>query len=323
MLRVSDLSVSIGTAADFVDIVSSVSFEIGKGEILGLVGESGCGKSMTSLAVMGLLAEGGPWLRAGRAELAGFDVIHLPPYRRVESGHGGIAMIFQEPMSSLNPVMKIGEQIEEAIRVHEKLSGAALTRRARELIDMVRIPDAGLQLGAYPHQLSGGMRQRVMIAIALACLPQVLIADEPTTALDVTVQAQILSLLRELCDSLGLSILFITHDLGIVAQLVDRVAVMYAGRIVETAAVAQLFKRPAHPYTEALMACLPDPEHFSRRLTTILGQSAKPGEITKGCAFAPRCRKVAEICVADAVPYAKLSDDHYALCRFPDAGLQP
>src|SRR5882724_4066555 len=233
MLSVSDLSVSIGTRTDFTDIVSSVSFEIGKGEILGLVGESGCGKSMTSLAVMGLLPEGGPWVRTGRAELAGFDVIHSPPYRRVETGHGCIAMIFQEPMSSLNPVMKIGEQIEEAIRVHEKLSGDALTRKARELLELVRIP------------------------------------DEPTTALDVTVQTQILSLLRELCDSLGLAILFITHDLGVVAQLVDRVAVMYAGRIVETAAVAQMFERPAHPYTEALMSCLPDPARFSRRLTTI------------------------------------------------------
>src|SRR3954464_14889558 len=309
MLRVSDLSVSIGTRADFTDIVSSVSFEIGKGEILGLVGESGCGKSMTSLAVMGLLPEGGPWVRTGRAELAGFDVIHSPPYRRVETGHGGIAMIFQEPMSSLNPVMKIGEQIEEAIRVHEKLSGEGLTRRARELLELVRIPDAALQLGAYPHQLSGGMRQRVMIAIALACQPQVLIADEPTTALDVTVQAQILSLLRELCDTLGLSILFITHDLGVVAQLVDRVAVMYAGRVVETATVEQVFAHPAHPYTEALMSCLPDPTHSKQRLTTIPGQAARPGQVRRGCAFAPRCRYAVATCVDMAPPTAALSDN--------------
>ena len=317
MLRVRDLSVSIGTPTDFTDIVSLVSFEIKKGEILGLVGESGCGKSMTSLAVMGLLAKGGPWIRSGRAELSDFDVIHLPPYRRVETGHGGIAMIFQEPMSSLNPVMKIGEQIKEAISVHERLSGDAQKRKARELLEIVRIADASLQLDAYPHQLSGGMRQRVMIAIALACQPQVLIADEPTTALDVTVQAQILSLLRELCDSLGLSILFITHDLGVVAQLVDRVAVMYAGRIVETATVEQIFAQPAHPYTEALMSCIPGPDHRSRRLITIPGQAAKPGQVKMGCAFAPRCRKVAKICVGDAVPYAQLSDSHSALCRFP------
>src|SRR3954468_17856994 len=317
MLTVSDLSGSIGTRADFTDIVSSVSFLIGKGEIVGLVGESGCGKSMTSLAVMGLLPEGGPWVRTGRAELAGFDVIHSPPYPRVEAGHGGIAMIFQEPMSSLNPVMKIGEQIEEAIRVHEKLSGDALTRKARELLELVRIPDAALQLGAYPHQLSGGMRQRVMIAIALACRPQVLIADEPTTALDVTVQTQILSLLRELCDTLGLAILFITHDLGVVAQLVDRVAVMYAGRVVETATVERVFAHPAHPYTEALMSCLPDSSRSKQRLTTIPGQAARPGQVRTGCTFAPRCRYAVETCVDQAPPGAILSDNHRALCHFP------
>src|SRR5205814_8692306 len=177
---------------------------------------------------------------------------------------------------------KVGDQIEEAIAVHQRTSGAKQTLKARELLEMVRIPDAAIQLGAYPHQLSGGMRQRVMIAIALACQPQVLIADEPTTALDVTVQTQILSLLRELCDSLGLAILFITHDLGVVAQLVDRVAVMYARRIVETAAVTRMFEAPAHPYTEALMACLPDPAHFPRRLPTIPGQAAKPGQVKKG-----------------------------------------
>lgn len=317
MLHVSDLSVAIGTRSDFTDIVSSVSFEIGRGEILGLVGESGCGKSMTSLALMGLMVEGGPWIRSGQVALDGFNVIDMPPYRRVESGHGGIAMIFQEPMSSLNPVLKIGEQIEEALAVHEGLAGAGRTRKARELLEMVRIPDAALQLGAYPHQLSGGMRQRVMIAIALACRPKVLIADEPTTALDVTVQAQILSLLRELCDTLGLSILFITHDLGVVAQLVDRVAVMYAGRIVETAPVLQLFEHRGHPYTEALLSCLPDPARPLRRLTTIAGHAARPGAILRGCAFAPRCPKIAEVCTIEAVPYAQLSNDHRTLCRFP------
>ncbi len=317
MLRVRDLSISIGTPTESLDIVSSVSFEIERGEILGLVGESGCGKSMTSLAVMGLLEKGGPWVRTGRVQLSGFDVINSQPYQRVEAGHGGIAMIFQEPMSSLNPVMKVGDQIEEAIAVHQRTSGAKQTLKARELLEMVRIPDAAIQLGAYPHQLSGGMRQRVMIAIALACQPQVLIADEPTTALDVTVQAQILSLLRELCDTLGLSILFITHDLGVVAQLVDRVAVMYAGRVVETATVEQVFAYPAHPYTEALMSCLPDSGHSKRRLTTIPGQAAKPGQVRKGCAFAPRCQYAVEACVDEAPLYATLSDTHRALCHFP------
>jgi oligopeptide/dipeptide ABC transporter ATP-binding protein len=317
MLHVRDLSISIGGQTGFTDIVSSVSFEIGKGEILGLVGESGCGKSMTSLAIMGLLDRGGPWVRTGRVELAGFDVIHAQPYQRVEAGHGGIAMIFQEPMSSLNPVMKIGEQIEEAIAVHQRTPGAKQTLKARELLEMVRIPDAAMQLDAYPHQLSGGMRQRVMIAIALACQPQALIADEPTTALDVTVQAQILSLLRELCDTLGLSILFITHDLGVVAQLVDRVAVMYAGRVVETATVERIFSAPAHPYTEALLSCLPDAAHRGHRLTTIPGQAARPGQIRKGCAFAPRCRYAVEQCASDSPPDALLPGDHHALCLFP------
>lgn len=317
MLRVSDLTISVSAAGGTVDVVSSVSFTIGKGEILGLVGESGCGKTMASLAIMGLMMQDGPRVRAGRVELDGFDVTQLPPYRRVAIGRGGIAMVFQEPMSSLNPVLKIGEQIEEAIAVHEKLGGAARTRRARELLEMVRIPDAALQLSAYPHQLSGGMRQRVMIAIALACQPVVLIADEPTTALDVTVQAQILSLLRELCDTLDLSILFITHDLGVVAQLVDRVAVMYSGRIVEAATATQLFASPAHPYTQALIGCLSDPAHRVHRLTTIPGRAARPGEIVQGCAFAPRCRSVADICRAEPLPYAALADDHLALCRFP------
>jgi len=226
-------------------------------------------------------------------------------------------MIFQEPMSSLNPVMKIGEQIEEAIAVHRKTAGARTTLTPRELLEMVRIPDAAMQIGAYPHQLSGGMRQRVMIAIALACQPLVLIADEPTTALDVTVQAQILSLLRELCDSLGLAILFITHDLGVVAQLVDRVAVMYAGRVVETATVQGIFAQPAHPYTEALMSCLPDPARRGRRLTTIPGHAARPGQVPQGCAFAPRCRYAQDICRMVAPPYAVIADDHRALCHFP------
>jgi peptide/nickel transport system ATP-binding protein len=317
MLQVSDLSVSIGTGEGWADIVSSVSLVIGKGEILGLVGESGCGKSITALAIMGLLGEDGPWVRSGCVELADVDVTRLPPYRRVESGCGGIAMIFQEPMSSLNPVMKAGDQIGEALAVHQKLFGKAQAWKARELLEMVRIPDAALQLSAYPHQLSGGMRQRVMIAIALACRPQVLIADEPTTALDVTVQAQVLSLLRELCDTLGLSILFITHDLGVVAQLADRVAVMYAGRIVETGDVAELFRRPAHPYTEALMACLPDPARHAQRLTTIPGQAAKPGEIPQGCPFAPRCRRAADACRTDPVPERWIADGHRVVCRFP------
>ncbi len=323
MLAVDDLTVAIGPDDHPAEIVSGVSFAIGKGEILGLVGESGCGKSITSLAIMGLLPEPGPRVRAGRIGLDGADVTKLAPWQRVEAGHGHIAMIFQEPMTSLNPVVRIGDQIAEAVRVHDGSSGAALRERSRELLEMVRIPDAALQLTAYPHQLSGGMRQRVMIAIALACRPHVLIADEPTTALDVTVQFQILGLLRELCDRLDMAMLFITHDLGVVAQLVDRVAVMYAGRVVETAQVETLFRRPAHPYTRGLMGCMPAPGGGAHRLRTIPGQAPQPGGVPTGCRFAPRCPDVRDVCRVDPLPRVIISEGHDALCKFPITDGRP
>src|SRR5689334_6088203 len=257
---------------------------------------------MTSLAVMGLLPQPGPRVRAGRVLLEGCDVTQLQPWQRVEAGHGRMAMIFQEPMTSLNPVRRIGDQIAEAVQVHDGISGAAALARARELLELVRMPDPAMQLSAYPHQLSGGQRQRVMIAIALACRPQVLIADEPTTALDVTIQVQILGLLRDLCDRLDMAILFITHDMGVIAQLADRVAVMYAGRIVETAAVGTLFGRPGHHYTRGLMDCMPVRHAGLRRLPTIAGQAPRPGTITGGCVFAPRCEAAREPCRASAPP---------------------
>ena len=317
MLTVRDLVVSAGAPAAVLDIVSSVSFEIGKGEILGLVGESGSGKSITSLAIMGLLAHPDIWVRSGTIEIRGNDITELPPYMRVERGLGGVAMIFQEPMTSLNPVLRIGEQIEEAVRVHDGTTGAAARIRARELLEMVRIPDAALQLKAYPHELSGGMRQRVMIAIALACRPQVLIADEPTTALDVTVQLQILSLLRELCDKFDMAVLFITHDLGVVSQLADRVSVMYGGKIAETGLVEDIFQEPLHPYTLGLMGCVPDPAARLKRFATISGQAPKPGEITDGCKFEPRCSRAQAVCKAGPVPVVCLNADHHAFCHFP------
>jgi oligopeptide/dipeptide ABC transporter ATP-binding protein len=219
--------------------------------------------------------------------------------------------------------MRVGEQIAEAVRVHDGLTGTALRERSRELLELVRIPDAALQLTAYPHQLSGGMRQRVMIAIALACRPHVLIADEPTTALDVTVQFQILSLLRELCDKLDMAMLFITHDLGVVAQLVDRVAVMYAGRIVETGSVEALFAAPAHPYTRGLMGCMPTLEASGHRMRTIPGQAPQPGEIPFGCAFVPRCPTAQETCKVDPLPRIAVAGAHDALCKFPVTDGRP
>jgi oligopeptide/dipeptide ABC transporter ATP-binding protein len=323
VLSVRDLTVSLGPETAPVDIVAGVSFELGKGEILGLVGESGCGKSMTSLAVMGLLPQPGPRIRAGRVLLEGCDVTQLQPWQRVEAGHGRMAMIFQEPMTSLNPVRRIGDQIAEAVRVHDRLSGPPAIDRARELLEQVRMPDPTMQLSAYPHQLSGGQRQRVMIAIALACRPQVLIADEPTTALDVTIQVQVLGLLRELCNRLDMAMLFITHDMGVIAQLADRVSVMYAGRIVETAGVEALFGRPRHHYTRGLMDCMPSRNSGARRLPTIAGQPPAPGTVGAGCVFASRCAAVRETCRTAAPPRAEVSQGHDVLCAFPLDGGEP
>jgi peptide/nickel transport system ATP-binding protein len=323
MFSVEGLTVSIGATGRPVDIVSDVSFAIAAGEILGLVGESGCGKSMTSLAIMGLLPQPGPRVRAGRIEIAGADVTGLEPWQRVAAGNARMAMIFQEPMTSLNPVRRIGDQIAEAARVHDGVSGSAAMARARELLEMVRIPDAALQLSAFPHQLSGGMRQRVMIAIALACRPQLLIADEPTTALDVTVQFQILGLLRELCDRLSMAALFITHDMGVVAQLADRVAVMYAGRIVETATAGALFDRAAHPYTVGLMDCMPSRGARGQALTTIPGQAPRPGSLGIGCPYATRCPRVSEACRRALPPRVSVGPAHEAVCFHPIGALEP
>src|SRR3954468_16818407 len=275
---------------------------------------------MTSLAVMGLLPQPGPRIRAGRVLLEGRDVTQLQPWQRVEAGHGRMAMIFQEPMTSLNPVCRVGDQIAEAVCVHEGLSGAAALSRARELLELVRMPDSRMQLSAYPHQLSGGQRQRVMIAIALASRPQILIADEPTTALDVTIQIQILGLLRELCNRLDMAILFITHDMGVIAQLADRVSVMYAGRIVETAAVDALFARPGHHYTRGLMDCMPSRNPGARRLPTIAGQPPAPGSVAAGCVFALRCAAVRDECRGAPPPRLEASQGHEVLCAFPLAG---
>nr|WP_256468033.1 MULTISPECIES: ABC transporter ATP-binding protein [unclassified Bradyrhizobium] len=319
-MTVCDLTVSVGPETAPVDIVAGVSFGLAKGEILGLVGESGCGKSMTSLAVMGLLPQPGPRVRAGRVLLEGCDVTQLQPWQRVEAGHGRMAMIFQEPMTSLNPVRRIGDQIAEAVRVHEGISGAAALVRARELLELVRMPDPKMQLSAYPYQLSGGQRQRVMIAIALACRPQVLVADEPTTALDVTIQVQILGLLRELCNRLDMAILFITHDMGVIAQLADRVAVMYAGQIVETASVDALFGAPRHHYTRGLMDCMPSRNSGARRLPTISGQPPLPGSVAAGCVFALRCAAVRDECRVATPPRLEASQGHEVLCAFPLAG---
>ena len=296
-LDVKCLATSFATDAGRIQSVADVSFSIAPGRTLALVGESGSGKSVTSLSLMGLHARssqphvtGEAWFvrRGGqRINLLASSEAELRQLRGNE-----LAMVFQEPMTSLNPVLTIGEQIAESVRLHKGLDRPAAAARALRMLELVEIPAAARRLHEYPHQLSGGMRQRVMIAMAMACDPTLLIADEPTTALDVTIQAQILALMGRLQRETGMSLLFVTHNLGVVAQYADDVAVMYAGRIVETAPVAELFASPRHPYTRGLLACLPGVARARgarRRLTAIAGQVSSPLAPPPGCAFAPRC----------------------------------
>ncbi|BEU98244.1 ABC transporter ATP-binding protein [Acidovorax sp. DW039] len=306
-LEVSGLSTSFATDAGRIQSVADVSFAIHPGQTLALVGESGSGKSVTSLTLMGLHARtsqaqvtGQAWFvqRDGRK----VDLLAMPEAEKRTLRGNELAMIFQEPMTSLNPVLTVGEQIAESARLHLKMDRSAALAHARRMLELVEIPAAAQRVHEYPHQLSGGMRQRVMIALAMACNPTLLIADEPTTALDVTIQAQILSLMGRLQKETGMSMLFITHNLGVVAQYADAVAVMYAGRIVESAPVHDLFARPEHPYTRGLLACLPGvarrqalaagtPTHGRRQLVAIPGQVSSPLAPPPGCAFAPRCAR--------------------------------
>jgi peptide/nickel transport system ATP-binding protein len=300
LLAVDGLVVEFPTARGPVRPVDRVSFEVDAGEVVALVGESGSGKSMTALAIMRLLAPPGR-IAAGRVHFEGapLDALTEAQMRRVRGAR--IGMIFQEPMSSLNPLIPVGEQVAEAVRVHLGMTRPAAAQRAVELLRRVEIPSARERAGDYPHQFSGGMRQRVMIAIALACEPRLLIADEPTTALDVTIQDQILGLIRRLQREMGLAVLLITHDLGVVAQVADRGLVMYAGRLVEQAPVRALFAQPAHPYTAALLASMPSLHERVAHLRTIDGQVPALGALPPGCRFAPRCPHREAACDA-AVP---------------------
>jgi oligopeptide/dipeptide ABC transporter ATP-binding protein len=301
LVEVTDLKVHFHTEAGVVKAVDGVSFHLDRGETLAVVGESGSGKSVTSLAIMGLLPR--PMGRVAGGTIL-FDGTDLARRSESEMRHilgTGMGIIFQEPMTSLNPVLTVGEQIAERIRVHEGLSPQAAAKRAVEMLQLVRIPDAARRAGSYPHQMSGGMRQRVMIAIALACRPKLLVADEPTTALDVTIQAQILDLMRSLQAEFGMAILFITHDLGVVAEMADRVVVMYAGRAVEEAGVREIFARPRMPYTRALLRSIPRVDRASehrQRLEAIGGNVPSPLHLPHGCSFHPRCRFSAPQCLA-------------------------
>ena len=304
LLSVSGLTIELTTAEAPVKVVEDLDFAIARGEILGLVGESGAGKTMTALGIMRLIPAGFGRVARGSVQFEGRDLLALPfsEMHRVR-GHQ-IAMIFQDPMSSLNPVYAIGDQIAEAVMLHEGAPRVVARRRALEMLDRVGIPEARQRMNQYPHQFSGGMRQRAMLAMALACRPKLLIADEPTTALDVTIQAQILDLLRSLQREFGLAVLFVTHDLGVVADVCDRVVVMYAGQLVEEAPLDLFFERPRHPYSEGLLAAMPRMTARDAALYTIPGQVPAAGAAPPGCRFLPRCRHAREACQVDAAPDA-------------------
>jgi peptide/nickel transport system ATP-binding protein len=314
LLEVADLQTSFKIEGGEFAAVDGISFKVEAGRTLGIVGESGCGKSVTSLSIMGLLPKGQGRVARGSIAFNGVDLASLSPSQMRDLRGNRIAMIFQEPMTSLNPAFTIGEQLIEGIRCHRDLSHAEARAHAIEMLRRVRIPSPEQRIDTYPHKLSGGMRQRVMIAMALSCEPDLLIADEPTTALDVTIQAQVLDLMRTLRSETGAAIILITHDLGVVAELADDVAVMYAGRIVEQASVAELFARPQHPYTIGLLGSIPRLERDQARLAAIEGQVPPPTARPAGCRFAPRCPFVVERCRNEDPPLLDMGNGHGAAC---------
>lgn len=315
LLEVEDLGVELSTRDAVVHAVNGVSYQLSEGETLAVLGESGSGKTIAAMAVMGLLEQPFARITQGSVRLRGVDLLLLPERARREIRGSRIAMVFQDALSALNPVLRVGYQIAERARVTEGLSRDQAHRRGIELMERVGIPAAGRRANDYPHQFSGGMRQRVMIAMALAMRPEVLIADEPTTALDVTVQAQILDLLGELQQEMGMGLVLITHDLGVVATVADRVAVMYAGRIVETSSVAALYSRPAHPYTLGLMASLPQAHQRRGLLTPIAGSPPSLAHIPSGCPFHPRCSWRLDVCTSERPKPEQVEGEHQVACH--------
>jgi len=318
ILSIQNLSTSFETDRGVARAVDDVSFDIAEGETLGVVGESGCGKTVTALSILRLIEPPGLISPESLIAFEGTNIMDLKPaeLRRVRGA--GIAMVFQEPTASLNPVLTIGTQISETVLSHEYVSKRAARKKAVELLQLVGIPDPDKRVDDYPHQMSGGMQQRVMIAIALSCNPKLLIADEPTTALDVTIQAQILDLLSELRERLGMSVLLITHDLGIVAGIADRVAVMYAGRIVELATTAELFRDPQHPYTQALMRAIPRIDRQVDRLETIPGAVPPSTAWPKACRFHPRCKQAWDRCETEEPHLLNAGPNRQARCWLLD-----
>jgi oligopeptide/dipeptide ABC transporter ATP-binding protein len=314
LLEIDNLTVQFRGDAGWITAVDDVSLSLREGETLGIVGESGSGKSVTALSILRLHTAATTRHPTGRITYADRDMLALTPGQLRAVRGREIAMIFQDPMSSLNPVLTIADQISETLRLHQGLDAAASRARAIELLELVRIPDARRRVDEYPHRLSGGMRQRVMIAIAIACRPRLLIADEPTTALDVTIQAQILDLLRELQSSLGMSVILISHDMGVIAEFAQRVVVMYAGRVVETAPVKELFRKPVHPYTEGLLAAIPKLDVDVTRLPTIRGSIPDPAQTIEGCRYGPRCPVAIDKCLIEAPALLPVGPSHFARC---------
>lgn len=317
VLSVEDLRTVFYTDKETIRAVDGVSFDIRRGETVGIVGESGSGKSVTARSIMGLVDSPGRVLPESSIEFRGEELTDNTEAEWRAVRGGDIAMVFQDPLTSLNPVYTVGNQIKEALKLHQGLTGGEATREAIDLLEAVGIPDAGRRVREYPHQFSGGMRQRAVIAMAIACDPELLICDEPTTALDVTIQAQILELLQDIQDERDLSIMFITHDMGVIAEICDRVNVMYAGEFVENAPVEELFANPRHPYTRGLLNSIPGKNPDADRLTTIEGDVPTPNEEATYCRFAPRCPEEFEDCTAihpESVPVNEEAADHTAAC---------
>lgn len=315
VLKIENLHVSFDTYAGEVHAVRGVSFHVDEGEVLAIVGESGCGKSVTAQTIMKLNPMPPARIKEGTIELCGVDVVNASE-KKMQTIRGNVAsMIFQDPMTCLNPTMKVGKQLTEAIKKHKKLSGEEAKKEAIRLLEMVQIPNPVARANQYPHQFSGGMRQRAMIAMALPCNPKLLIADEPTTALDVTIQAQIIDLMADIREKLGTAIILITHDLGVVAGLANRVAVMYAGKIVETGKSSEIFYNPSHPYTQALLKSLPkiDTEK-GEKLISIPGTPPDLYAPPNGCEFASRCEHCMKVCLTHVPPSFTVSEGHIAAC---------
>ena len=314
VLTVEDLRTYFKTRWGTVKAVDGISFDLRRGETLGIVGESGCGKSVTMLSLMRLIPIPPGRIVSGKIILDGDDILEISEQEMARIRGSKIALIIQDPMTSLNPVFSIGNQVEEAIRIHQDIPKRSVTAKALEMLQKVNIPAAEARMKDYPHQMSGGMRQRVVGAIGISCQPQVLIADEPTTSLDVTIQAQYLKLLKDIQRDANLSIIFITHDFGIVAKMCDRVAVMYAGRIVEHGSVRDIFNNPSHPYTEALLASVPKMDRDVDRLYSIEGQPPPLHDLPVGCAFANRCPVVMDKCWEQYPDSMAVADGHVASC---------